>query len=88
MAGPYEQSKRDCFVRSVLGGQPAEFITRTPGTEGESVVEIWRFTGTGPIRRYIRDFSAWIYIETGIEPRDSELRFAVAGIPSEQRPVD
>jgi hypothetical protein len=49
----------DCFRDAVLSGRPAEVVDLSYGTEGGEYLQVYRFSGTGPIVGYSH-FDRWI----------------------------
>jgi hypothetical protein len=80
MGGPYDTAARRCFLNRALAGKPVEFVTQGPGTEGENALTIYRFAGSGAIRRYDREAGAWSWTACGLTILRTNVVFATDGV--------
>ena len=78
--GPYETDARRCFRDSVQSGQPAEFLTMGPGTEGDEALTLYRFLGNGAVIRFDREGGAWSQTACGITVLRTDVVFATDGV--------
>lgn len=79
LGGPFETLRRRCFLDGVLTSQGVEFVSTASGTEGDAMLIVFRFGGSGPILRYVRDGLVWTEYRCGIGQVQTEFVFTVAG---------
>ena len=76
----FATAARRCFLTAVLAGSPAEFDSHAPSTEGDAVLTVYRFEGSGAIRRWVRSAGSWNASACGIAALDTPAVFEMAGV--------
>jgi hypothetical protein len=70
---------RRCFVDGLLAGSPVELISRSPSTEGDPVVSLLRWSGTGSIERSVHADGSWARNRCAITLIETDAAFENAG---------
>jgi len=76
----FATAARRCFLTAVLAGSPAELDSHATSTEGDAVLMVYRFAGSGPIRRWVRSSDRWTASACGIAAIDTPAVFEMAGV--------
>jgi hypothetical protein len=76
----FATAARRCFLAAVLASSPAEFDSHATSTEGEAVLTVYRFGGSGAIRRWVRSAGSWTSSACGIAAIDTPAVFEMAGV--------
>jgi len=59
LAGPFNTAGRRCFLDSAVAGKPAEFVSARSDVGGVAFLEVWRYSGAGPVKVFLRQVSQW-----------------------------
>jgi hypothetical protein len=76
----YATAARRCFLDAVLAGSAAELDSAATSTEGEAVLTVYRFRGSGAVRRWVRSAGNWTASACGIARIDTPAVFEMAGV--------
>jgi hypothetical protein len=75
----FDAAARRCFLDGVRGGSPVELVSRSASTEGDPVVTLYRWTGTGSVVKSVRNGAGWQTAVCAITPIDTDAGFVLAG---------
>lgn len=75
----FSTAARECFLTAVLAGSSAELDSRATSTEGDAVLTVYRFAGSGAVRRAVRSNGVWSASACGIARIDTPAVFEMAG---------
>lgn len=78
-SGAFDAPARRCFADGVLAASPVELISRSPSTEGDPVLTLYRFGGRGSVVRSVHAGDTWTTAVCGISPIATDAAFTVAG---------
>jgi hypothetical protein len=59
LAGPFNADGRRCFLDSALAGKPAEFVSGRSDVGGVPFLEVWRYSGAGPVHVLLGQAHQW-----------------------------
>jgi hypothetical protein len=75
----FDAPARRCFVDGLLARSPVELTSRSPSTEGDPVLTLYRFGGRGSVLRSVHAGGRWTTAVCGISPIATDAAFTIAG---------
>ena len=78
-AGTFDTVARQCFLDGIRAGIPVELISRSASTEGDPVLTLYRWTGTGSVAKAVRNAAGWEGAVCAITPIATDAVFVLAG---------
>jgi hypothetical protein len=82
----YDTDARRCFLDGVLADVRVELVSREFGVEGQAVLTIYRFAGSGGIVRYA-EAGNWSRYVCGITPLPTIAVFGIDGLCEREEPT-
>ena len=75
----FDRAARQCFLEGIRAGSPVELVSRSASTEGDPVVTLDRWAGTGSVVKTVRNAAGWASAVCAITPIATDAVFVLAG---------
>jgi hypothetical protein len=75
----FDVAARRCFLDGIRAGSPIELVSRSASTEGDPLVTLYRWSGTGSAVKSVRNAAGWASAVCAISPVETDAVFVLAG---------
>jgi hypothetical protein len=75
----FDTDARRCFLDGIRADSPVELVSRSASTEGDPVVTLDRWAGTGSVVKSVRSAAGWATAVCAITPIETDAVFVLAG---------
>ena len=75
----FDAAARRCFLDGIRAGSPVELVSHAASTEGDRVLTLFRWAGTGSVVKSVRNAAGWASAVCAITPIETDAVFVLAG---------